>query len=112
MPSLTQSQIALLYFQTFCKKDLASLEVLFSDNVMLVDWQVQLIGKDNILDFNKKFFNSVDTIRIDVERIAIGQDTVIAEIKVVINNKINAPVVDVFEFDQDNKIKQIRAYKR
>lgn len=112
MTSPTQSQIALLYFQTFCKKDLASLEVLFSDNIILMDWQVQLIGKDNILDFNKKFFDSVDSIRIDIERIAIGQDTVIAEIKVVINNKINAPVVDVFEFDQDNKIKQIRAYKR
>lgn len=112
MSNPTQSQIALLYFQTFCKKDLASLEVLFSDNIILMDWQVQLIGRDNILNFNKKFFDSVDTIRIDVERIAIGQDTVIAEIKVVINNKINAPVVDVFEFDQDNKIKQIRAYKR
>jgi hypothetical protein len=112
MTSPTQSQIALLYFQTFCKKDLASLEVLFNDNIILMDWQVQLIGKDNILDFNKKFFDSVDSIRIDIERIAIGQDTVIAEIKVVINNTINAPVVDVFEFDQDNKIKQIRAYKR
>lgn len=112
MSNPTQSQIALLYFQTFCKKDLASLEVLFSDNIILIDWQVQLIGRDNILNFNKKFFDSVDTIRIDVERIAIGQDTVIAEIKVIINNKINAPVVDVFEFDQDNKIKQIRAYKR
>lgn len=112
MSNPTQSQIALLYFQTFCKKDLASLEVLFSDNIILMDWQVQLIGRDNILNFNKKIFDSVDTIRIDVERIAIGQDTVIAEIKVVINNKINAPVVDVFEFDQDNKIKQIRAYKR
>ena len=66
----------------------------------------------NVLNFNNKFFNSVDHIRIDVDRVAIGQDTVIAEIRVVINNKIVAPVVDVIEFDQDNKIKEIRAYKR
>lgn len=112
MSSPTQSQIALMYFQCFCKKDLASLEVLFSDDIILTDWEVQLLGKDNILNFNKSFFNSVNTIRIEVERIAIGLDTVIAEIKVIINEKIHAPVVDVFQFDQDNKIKQIRAYKR
>jgi hypothetical protein len=31
---------------------------------------------------------------------------------VVIDDKISAQVVDVFDFDQDNKIKHIRAYKR
>jgi limonene-1,2-epoxide hydrolase len=112
MNNPTHSQLVSLYFQSFCRKDLASLEVLFSDNIMLTDWSVQIIGRDNVLDFNKKFFDSVKTIRIDIERIAIGQDTVIAEIRVIIDNKINAPVVDVFEFDQDNKIKQLRAYKR
>jgi hypothetical protein len=112
MSNPTQSQIVLLYFQCFCKKDVASLEVLFSDSIMLTDWDVQVIGKENVLNFNNKFFNSVDHIRIDVDRVAIGQDTVIAEIRVVINNKIVAPVVDVIEFDQDNKIKEIRAYKR
>ena len=101
-----------MYFQSFCKKDVASLEVLFSDSIILTDWDVQVIGKENVLNFNNRFFNSVDHIRIDVDRVAIGQDTVIAEIKVIINNKIVASVVDVIEFDQDNKIKEIRAYKR
>jgi ketosteroid isomerase-like protein len=112
MSNPTQSQIVLMYFQSFCKKDTASLEVLFSDNILLTDWDVHVIGKQNVLNLNNRFFNSVDTIRIDVDRIAIGQDTVIAEIKVIIDNKIIAPVVDVIEFDQDNKIKEIRAYKR
>lgn len=112
MSSPTQSQIVRMYFQSFCKKDVASLEVLFSDSIILSDWDVQVIGKENVLNFNNKFFNSVDQIRIDVDRVAIGQDTVISEIKVIINNKIVIPVVDVIEFDQDNKIKEIRAYKR
>ena len=60
----------------------------------------------------QRFFNSVNDIRIDVDKVAVGLDTVITEIKVIINNKIVAPVVDVIEFDQDNKIKEIRAYKR
>ena len=112
MSNPTQSQIALMYFQSFCKKDVASLEILFSDSIILTDWEVQVVGKENVLKFNNNFFNSVDSIRIDVDRVAIGQDTVIAEIKVIINDKIVAPVVDVIEFDQDNKIKNIRAYKR
>jgi hypothetical protein len=112
MSNPTQSQIALLYFQTFCKKDTASLEVLFSDNIILSDWEGHIVGKQNVLNFNKNFFNSVNTIRIDIDRIALGHDTVIAEIKVIVDDVIVGFVVDVLEFDQDNKIKNIRAYKR
>lgn len=112
MSNPTQSQIALMYFQSFCKKDTVSLEVLFSDSIILTDWEVQVVGKQNVLDFNQRFFNSIDTIRIDVDKVAVGLDTVIAELKIIINNKISVAVVDVIEFDQDNKIKQIRAYKR
>jgi len=112
MSNPTQSQIALMYFQSFCKKDTASLEVLFSDNVMLTDWDVQVVGKENVINFNQRFFNSIDTIRIDVEKVAVGLNTVIAEIKVIINNKIVGSIVDVIDFDQDNKIKEVRAYKR
>ena len=33
-------------------------------------------------------------------------------LKVIIDNIVVAAVVDVIDFDQDNKIKEIRAYKR
>jgi hypothetical protein len=101
-----------MYFQSFCKKDTASLEVLFSDSILLTDWDVLIIGKQNVLNFNQQFFDRVNTIRIDVDKVAVGLDTVIAEIKVVIDNVVVAAVVDVIDFDQDNKIKEIRAYKR
>ena len=112
MSNPTQSQIALMYFQSFCKKDTASLEVLFSDSILLTDWDVMIVGKQNVLNFNQQFFNRVNNIRIDVDKVAVGLDTVIAEIKVIIDNVIVADVVDVIDFDQDNKIKEIRAYKR
>ena len=101
-----------MYFQSFCKKDTASLEVLFSDSILLTDWDVLIIGKQNVLNFNQQFFDRVNTIRIDVDKVAVGLDTVIAEIKVIIDNVVVAAVVDVIDFDQDNKIKEIRAYKR
>ena len=87
------------------------MEVLFSDSIILTDWEVQIVGKQNVLDFNQRFFDSMDYIRIDVDKVAVGLDTVIAEIKVIIPGA-KVAVVDVIEFDQDNKIKQIRAYKR
>ena len=88
------------------------MEVLFCDNILLTDWDVQIVGKQNVINFNQRFFNSVNAIRIDVDKVAVGLDTVVAEIKVIIDNVVVAAVVDVIDFDQDNKIKEIRAYKR
>ena len=47
-----------------------------------------------------------------MDKVAVGLDTVIAEIKIIMDNVVVAAVVDVIDFDQDNKIKEIRAYKR
>jgi hypothetical protein len=112
MNNPTYSQIVALYFQSFCRKDCASLEVLLSDHVKLSDWMTVITGRDNLLLHNQKFFDSVNTLRIDVEKIALGHQCVIAEIRVILDNKIVANVVDVFDFDSDNKIQQIRAYKQ
>ena len=56
-------------------------------------------------------FNSVDTI--DVEPIIIFNDhnTVIAELKIVINKTEIISVIDVVRYNQDEKIISIRAYK-
>ena len=112
MSNPTQSQIVALYFQSFCRKDCASLEVLLCDTVRLTDWMVDITGRNNLLAHNQKFFDSVNSLRIDVERIALGHECVIAEIRVIIDNKIVANVVDVFDFNSDLQIQQIRAYKQ
>lgn len=111
MGKATQSQIAMLYLKAFSEKDLASLETMFADNMILTDWDGQMIGKQNVLAFNQTLFSQLGHIRVDIDKIAIGHDTVIAEIKIVLDNKVIIPVVDVIDFDQDNKIREIRAYK-
>jgi len=70
------------------------------------------VGKSAVLEFNKNMFLTFDSINVNLKRIAVGQDCVIAEIVIVVNNHIAISVVDVIEFDQDNKIKSIRAYKQ
>lgn len=105
-------QLAIRYFQCFAEKDLASLEILFADDVTLTDWEGQALGKEAVLNFNRSVFTKLNSIEIDIKRIAVGQDCVIAEIGIIINRSSVVNVVDVIEFDQDDKIKGIRAYKR
>jgi hypothetical protein len=112
MGKVTQSQIAMLYLKAFSEKDLVSLETMFAENVILTDWDGQMIGKQNVLAFNQTLFSQLGKIRIEIDKIAMGHNTVIAEIKVILDNKIVIPVIDVIDFDQDNKIREIRAYKR
>lgn len=106
------SQVALLYLKSFAEKDIGSLEVLFADTVSLADWDGHLIGKDNIIEFNKKVFASINSISIDIVKVAVGQNTVMAELRITLNNSTTLNVVDVIEFDDDNKIQSIKAYKR
>lgn len=112
MGKATQSQIAMLYLKAFSEKDIDNLEAMFSDNMILTDWEGQMIGKENVLAFNRTLFSQLGNIRIDIEKIAMGHDTVIAEIKVILDETVIIPVIDVIDFDQDNKIREIRAYKR
>lgn len=112
MPTASISQVALLYLKSFAEKDLGSLEVLFSDTITLADWEGQLIGKENILNFNKKVFSSINNIGVDVVKVAVGQNTVMAELRITLNNTQVINVVDVIEFDDENKIQSIKAYKR
>ncbi len=112
MGKATQSQIAMLYLKAFSEKDLTSLETMFADNMTLTDWDGTMVGKQNVLAFNQTLFSQLGHIRIDIDKIAIGHDTVILEIKVILDKKTVIPVIDVIDFDQDNKIKEIRAYKR
>jgi ketosteroid isomerase-like protein len=109
--ALKQPQVAIRYFKAFAEKDIGSLDVLLADDVVLTDWQGQAIGKDAVLGVSSAIFNGCNKLGIDIEKIAVGQDTVMAELCINIDN-VKVHVVDVLDYDQDNKIKRIRAYKR
>jgi hypothetical protein len=105
-------QLAIRYFQSWTNKDIATLDLLMADNVVVTDWDGQAVGKQEVLKFNKTLFDKFESLNVDIIKIAIGQDTVMAEIRVIVNNKDVVNVVDVIDYDQDDKIKSIRAYKR
>jgi ketosteroid isomerase-like protein len=101
------------YFEAFSNKDLDTLTELYSEDVTLADWEPLFFdGKEQVLDANKTLFESVESVNIVVKRIGSNDKNVFAEIDILINCNTQLFVVDILEFDQDQKIKSIRAYKR
>jgi len=102
----------LAYFSAFSDKNLGLLECMFSDSVSLVDWEVSAYGIEQVLAANQKIFDSVKSLNIEVKNIAQTGNTVLAEIRVIIDDAMVVNVVDIIEFDLYNKIDKISAYKQ
>jgi hypothetical protein len=97
-----------LYFDLWESKDLDNLEKLFNPNIILRDWTNRWEGKSNVIDANKKIFEN--EIKLFVIRIDICFDTAYCQIEIIVNGE-TLHVMDVIEFDDDNYIKSITAYK-
>jgi len=100
------------YFKFFSNKDISSLEKLFAEDVKLVDWETYAKGKDEVIKANKKIFDQVDTLQIEVNNLYINGQTAICLIDILINKSEKLKVIDLIKFNNDNKITLISAYKQ
>ena len=103
--------LAIRYFQCWANKDIASLELLMADDAILMDWDGPILGRDAILDGTKVLFSQHKKITIEIKKIAVGQDTIMAELEIRLDN-MSIRVVDVIDYDENDKIKRIRAYRQ
>lgn len=102
------------YFELFSNKDIEGLSYLFSDNIKLKDWLVNIRGKEIVLEEMNKLFNVAEKIKIDIRELHEECDTVCCELKIEIqtnDDKVELEVVDILKFDNLFKIKKITAYK-
>ena len=99
-----------LYFDTFSNKDLDGLKQMFVDNITLRDWDINVVGIDEVLEANSNIFNSIETIKVNPVKLYNDDNVVIAEIEIIINGDEKILVTDILEFEE-HKIKSIRAYK-
>tara|TARA_B100001146_G_C15782440_1_gene264808 strand:+ start:52 stop:384 length:333 start_codon:yes stop_codon:yes gene_type:complete len=105
-------EISKVYFKNFSRKDLSGLEKMFSKEVSLRDWEIGATGINEVLKANKKIFESVDSIHVIPIRMYNDNNTVIAELKIDVNNgQEKILVVDIIEFDGAGKIIDIKAFK-
>ena len=108
---MTLKEITLKYFKDFSNKDISSLKKVFANDIFLRDWEIEAKGIDAVIKANQNIFNNVISILVDPQNLYQEGNIVIGELKIVINDSEIIYVVDLLEFNKDNKIKRIFAYK-
>mgnify|MGYP001467454854 CR=1 FL=1 len=105
-------EISKKYFDAFSNKDLSSIKKMFSKDVYLRDWEIEATGIEEVLKANTKIFKSLNSIKVRPLRIYNDGNAVVAELVIDINDgEESLLVADVIEFNSNNKILNIRAYK-
>ena len=99
------------YFFYFSNKDISNLRNMFDDNINLRDWEINAKGIDSVCQANLKIFNSVETINVSPKLIVAEDKYIFAELGIIINNNELINVVDIIEFNNEQKIINIRAFK-
>ena len=99
------------YFKVFSKKKIDELSELFSDDITLRDWENNTSGKTEVLNVNKKIFNNLESISVVPINLYQNENKIIAELEIIINGKEKILVVDIISFNNDGKIKSIKAFK-
>jgi hypothetical protein len=102
------------YLTAFADKNLNMLEFMFSDDVILHDWDILATGKEAVLAANKNIFDNVNNIIINIDNFSedrTDNNLMFAQLEVIVDDKI-INVVDVIKFDKNDKITKISAYKR
>ena len=100
------------YFEIFSNKDIKGLDNLFSDDVILQDWEILAKGKKQVLDANKNIFDSVESISVNLNNLYLDELVAICLIEIIINNEETLKVIDIIKFNDENKIIEVSAYKQ
>jgi hypothetical protein len=98
------------YFLSWQSKDIKAIEELLDESCVLVDWEVKLLNKIDILKLNKALFERVDEIHLKIVNQSVTGLVTYSHLDIEIGNeKIN--VVDKITFNKKNKIIKIEAFK-
>lgn len=110
MSNRTKKSVVIAYLRYYESKNLKGIEDLFSEDIVLRDWKIRVEGKRQALAETKKNFDAVDALKIEVLNLYENENTVAAELKIIINNKEELYVVDVITINADAKISSIKAF--
>ena len=110
--NVIRSQVVEDYFYFFESKDIDSIAELFSEDCYLVDWEVgKVVGKKNVINVYSNIFNLIEKIETDISHIHEDPAGILTCEVSLAMGKEKILVADIFEFDEEDKIKALRAYK-
>lgn len=111
MPAMNRPlDLVRAYLAAYAARDLAAIEPMFADAIMLRDWKIRVVGKAAALAETRKNFEAVQQLRIDVLATYARDGGVAAELEIVVDGRDTIFVVDVFDIDADGRIAAIRAF--
>jgi hypothetical protein len=108
------------YFESFSSQNIENLRDLYSEDIILKDWNISVKGKENVIKANIDIFKNIPNLKVYVERI-IGQNNSHCEspcafacqIKIHIDENTSIDVCDVIDVDTETMtITSIVAYKK
>jgi len=104
-------ETVLQYFKTFSNKNILELEKMFSDDIVLIDWNFNSRGKDLVVKDFKTIFEGVDTIQVNPITFYSNSDySYAARIEITINGEEKLEVIDTLKFNDQGLINYIEAY--
>lgn len=98
------------YFKMFSKKDIEGLSLIFDDDITLVDWDINVSGKDNVIKANENIFSNVNKIDVEILNIFEKENEFCCQLIITVNENEKLDVVDIIKF-KNNKIVSVKAYK-
>ena len=117
------------YFQAFADKNIEILTEMFTDDIILIDWNNTFTGKDQVVNEVQGIFVNFKTIKLEVTDIFSSlniinadrgettvsipkDDSFACEIVIVFDDLEPLYIMDLIEFDDEGRIKKLTAYNR
>ena len=117
------------YFQAFADKNIEVLTEMFTDDIILIDWNNTFTGKDQVVNEVQGIFAHFKTIKLEVTDIFSSlniinadrgettvsipkDDSFACEIVIVFDDLEPLYIMDLIEFDNEGRIKKLTAYNR
>tara|TARA_B100000886_G_C20028748_1_gene328947 strand:- start:75 stop:404 length:330 start_codon:yes stop_codon:yes gene_type:complete len=98
------------YFTFWSNKNIEGLTKLFHDEIVLQDWENLIVGKKEVVRFNKEIFKKFNDINLKIIFLKSFNSTSFSELKIDLGGN-TILVLEKIDFNENELIKNIRAYK-
>ena len=99
------------YFEAFRTKNISYLNKLYSNDIILIDWDVNVVGKSEVLNINNILFKEDFSLEV-LNTIQYENQTINTLFIEIPKHNIAIEVIDVLTFNYKTfEIEKIRAYK-
>jgi len=99
------------FLEAYEAKDLQRISALLAHDVVVRDWNLEVVGKDAALSEFAKNFEQASTLSIQIKHVYTSATGVAAEIEIEVNGVESLRVIDVLTLNESMEIISIVSYK-